>query len=156
MLNSGHVRYGSFLIVVKSAICRLLLVSALVYCGVVMGSLQRPQWSAQVVCAPDTTVITTPFRVRQIRGAVKDRSGYPLGSNVHVLVEVVSKGDPITTRTTQTDSAGGFQITGVAEGEYRFRIGLKELGWACTEGTIIVSKSAPANSTVPVKLQLGR
>jgi hypothetical protein len=141
--------------VMKTAIRRLLLASAVVYCGVV-GGLQRPQWSAQVACAPDTTVITTPFRVRQIRGAVKDRSGHPLGSGVHVLVEVVSKGDPITTRTIHTDSAGRFQITGVAEGEYRFRIGLKEPGWACTEGTIIVSKSAPANSMVPVTLQLGR
>ena len=136
--------------------CSFCLVPLLAYCAGETLALQRTQWSAPLACAPDTIEIATPFRVRQIRGSIKDPAGYPLGSGVQVLVEVVSKGQPITTWTTQTDSSGRFQIADMAEGEYRFRIGMKELGWACTEGTIIISKRAPANSLMAITLQLGR
>jgi len=147
---------GRFPIGTTSAMCSFCLVPLLAYCAGETLALQRTQWSAPLACAPDTIEIATPFRVRQIRGSIKDPAGYPLGSGVQVLVEVVSKGQPITTWTTQTDSSGRFQIADMAEGEYRFRIGMKELGWACTEGTIIISKRAPANSLMAITLQLGR
>jgi hypothetical protein len=42
------------------------------------------------------------------------------------------------------------------DGEYRLRIGMKEVGWACTEGSIIVSKKDGSNSKIEITLRLGR
>jgi hypothetical protein len=119
-------------------------------------AIQRSQWRADVACAPDTTLLAKAFEVREIDGILKVSAGYLWGPDVHVLVEIVGKAEPTTTRIAQTDSEVRFRVKDVPEGDYRFRVGTKELGWACTQGTIVVSKKAPAKSTVQVTLRLGR
>jgi hypothetical protein len=119
-------------------------------------AFQRPGWMADVRCAPDTTLITKPFRLREIDGIVKEHAGYPWGTNLHIFVEIVGKLEPKETRIVRADSEGKFKIKDIADGEYRFRIGMKEVGWACTEGTIVVSKNDGSNSKIELTLRPGR
>lgn len=134
----------------------LALVAGLLGWVVGATAFQRLRWNADVNCAPDTNLIPTPYRLREIEGIVKEPAGYPWGRDVHIFVEIISKIEPAETRIARTDSSGKFLIKDVGDGEYRFRIGMSEVGWACTEGTIIVSKKSGSNSKVEITLRPGR
>lgn len=89
-----------------------------------------------------------PFKVAAAKGVILDASGVGLGG---VLIEVQDKAGRI--RGAKTDANGRFELRGLLNGSYKFKVTLN--GFQSVVGEIIVSRKAQRGEKVTITMKFG-
>jgi hypothetical protein len=88
------------------------------------------------------TVLQQPLRVRGVQGVVRRKQGDE-GPLSNVLFEVRGPGTETTIRRVVTDHKGRFNISGLKDGQYTFKVTLN--GFQSVVGVIELSRRNPHN-----------
>jgi hypothetical protein len=108
-------------------------------------------------CVWELVELAQPFVVRSVRGTLRNEGGGDWPDGVDVTIELAQVGRTEQRRVAHARvPSGRFEVRAVKPGEYCFRIGVRPIGWSCTEGRIVVKRAAPAKARVNLTIELGK